>query len=340
VKVLIIGGTGLISTAMTRGFVERGDEVTLFNRGKSDAAIPAGVRQLQGDRTDLTAFEAGMAEAGSFDCVIDMICYRPEEAESLVRAFAGRTGHLIVCSTVDVYAKPASRYPIREDEPHAPPAWDYAQNKEECEVILRAAHERGAVPVTIIRPAFTYGEGRGLVHSFGGRTTHLDRLRKGKPIVVHGDGSSLWTACHRDDVARSFVKAAGCAITFGKSYHVTGEEWMTWNQYHERIAAAMGAPRPTLVHIPTDLLAAVAPRRANICAINFQHNNIFDNAAAHADLEFAYTVRFDAGVRRIVAWLDERGRMEDSDQDPFDDRVIAAWERLGARMRDEAASFE
>src|SRR4051812_42708668 len=129
-KILIIGGTGLISTAITGELLARGDDVTLYNRGKSDVQFPDGAKFLYGDRMDYAAFEAQMADAEPFDCVMDMFCYKPDDARSLVRTFAHRVGHLIVCSTVDVYAKPALHYPIHEDEPHAPPDWDYAQNKE------------------------------------------------------------------------------------------------------------------------------------------------------------------------------------------------------------------
>ncbi len=194
-----------------------------------------------------------------------------------------------------------------------------------------AAHARGEVPVTIIRPAHTYGEGGSFTHTFGRGTGYIDRIRRGKPIIVHGDGSSLWVSCHADDLARAFLGATGNERTFGRAYHVTGEEWLPWNRYHELVAEAMGAPPPTLVHIPTALLARVAPR-ARICAENFQFNNLFDNAAARADLDFRPTIPFVEGVRRAVAWLDANGRIENSDDDPYDDRVIAAWRQLGGDM--------
>jgi nucleoside-diphosphate-sugar epimerase len=332
-KVLIIGGTGLISTTITRELLERGDDVTLYNRGRSDASvpIPSGWKALTGDRTDYAVFEAQMHAAGTFDCVMDMVGYLPGDAESAVRGFKGRVGHFIFCSTVDVYDKPAARYPYREDEPLSG-LGTYATHKVACERILSAAHERGDFPLTIIRPAYTYGEGRGPVHSFGGSTRYLDRIRKGKPIVVHGDGNSLWVACHRDDVAHAFVAAAGQPRTYGKAYHVTGEEWMTWNQYHQQVALAMGAPAPQRVHIPSDLLAQIAPQHAGINAVNFQFNNIFDNSAAHADLDFRYTVKWADGVRRMVAWLDQRNRIEDSAADPYEDRLIAAWRALAPRL--------
>ena len=330
-RILLMGGTGLISTPMTLDLRERGHDITVCNRGKRAPELPTGVRQILADRTDHTAFEMAMRALEPFDVVIDMICYKPADAESLSRAFAGRTAHMIVCSTIDVFAKPASHYPITEQEPHRPPPWDYAENKALLEAILRQAHQRGDFPVTILRPAHTYNDGGALLHSLGGKTTYLDRLRKGKPIVVHGDGSSLWASCRAEDVARAFVEAAGSSVTFGKSYNVTGEEWMPWNRIHETVAAALDAPAPTLVHIPTDLLARVA-RRAFISQVNFQFNNTFDNAAARQDLNFRCTIPFAAGARRTVNWLAAHGRIENSDEDPYDDRILAAWERRSKSM--------
>ena len=198
-KVLIIGGTGLISTAITRTLIARGDNVVLYNRGQTAADIPEGCTTIIGNRKDYSAFEAQMAEAGSFDAVIDMIGFGPADVESAIRAFRGNIGQFIFCSTVDVYTKPARRYPIREDAERQPRQFfPYAYNKAKCERLLEEAHERSYFPVTIIRPAHTYGEGRGLIHSFGlGGAYYFNRIRLGKSIITHGDGSSLWAACHR-----------------------------------------------------------------------------------------------------------------------------------------------
>ena len=334
-NILIIGGTGLISTAITRELVARGDRVTHFNRGQSAAQGVPGVRTIVGDRTDYATFERQMAEIGPWDCVMDMIGYKPEDGQSVVRAFRGRTDHVIFCSTVDVYTKPATSYPIREDAERRPrQEFPYAFDKAIIENTLLQAHARGDFPLTIIRPAYTYGEGRGMLSTFGG-DRYLDRLRKGKPVVVHGDGTSLWVSCHRDDVAHAFVGAAGSERAFGMAYNVTGEEWMPWNQYHQIVAAAIGAPPPTLVHIPTDLLLQAAPQRAWITAENFQFNNLVDTTAARSAIGFRYTIPLATGVQRIVAWLDERQRIPNSDDDHFEDRLIAAWQQLGKRMVEE-----
>jgi nucleoside-diphosphate-sugar epimerase len=338
-RVLIVGGTGLISTSITRQLLARGDDVTLFNRGQRPARLPPGARAIVGDRTATAAFEASMAAAGPFDSVIDMIGYQPAEAESAVRAFRGRTGQYLFCSTVDVYRKPATRYPYREEEPHGG-LGAYAVAKVACEAILTAAHARGDLPVTIIRPAHTYGEGGRFVGLFGRETRYIDRLRKGKPIISHGDGSSLWASGYTDDVAAAFAAAAGAAHTLGRAYHVTSDEWLTWDQYHRAIAAAVGAPPPRMVHVPTDVLGAVAPRRAAVVVENFQFNNIFDLTAARTDLGFAPAVPLAEGARRTVAWLDAHDLIENSDAFPFEDRLIAAWQRHGAAMARACAGLE
>ena len=344
-KILIIGGTGIISTPMTRFLAERGDEVTLYNRGKSRAEqVPRGVKQIVGDRKDYPVFEKQVAEAGYFDCVIDMIGFMPEEAESAIRAFkGGLVGQYIFCSTVDVYTKQVKNYPVKEgDETNPLPSFPYAYNKAACENLLFDAYERGILNVTIIRPAATYSELRFPgVHSFGGGTYHLDRLHKGKPIITHGDGSSIWVECHSEDVARAFINAVGNRKTFGKAYHVTGEEWMTWDRVWRTLAEAIGAPEPRFVHIPTDLMVKIAPQLASWCSENFQYNNIFDNTAARADLGFKYTISWREGVRRYIDWVDKHeGKFEDSDNYLFYDRIIEAWERLSVSMAHELKGVE
>ena len=332
-RVLIIGGTGLISTAITRALVARGDDVTLYNRGQTEADISEGYATITGNRKDYAAFEAQMTEAANFDVVIDMIGFVPAEIESAIRAFRGNIGQFIFCSTVDVYTKPAQHYPIREDAAREPmPSFPYAYNKAKCERLLEEAHERGDFPVTIIRPAHTYGEGRGLIHSFGlGGAYYFDRIRHGKPIITHGDGSSLWAACHRDDVGQAFAEAVGNNKTFGKGYHTASEEPMTWNQYHQAVAEAMKVPEPELIHIPTDFLFEIAPKAAEWCRENFQYNNIFDNTAAKTDLNFRYTIPFVEGVRRIVGWLDARGRIHDKDEPEVYSKIIERWRNLSTK---------
>lgn len=330
-KVLIVGGTGLISTAISAEMLARGFDLTLYNRGVSEARIPDGAKVVTGNRHDVAVFEQQMADLGTFDCVIDMICFTPTHAESTIRAFRGRTEQLIFCSTVDVYKKPADRYPYTEAAQRLG-GNGYGQNKILCEDLFMDADGRGDFHATIIRPAMTYGEGGKLVNLYGWGTYHLDRMRQGKPLIVQGDGSALWVACHIDDAAHAFVQAAGNPVTYGKAYHATGEEWMTWNHYYQTTARAMGLPEPTLVHIPTDILGALMPKRSSPLVTNFQGNTIFDNSAAHRDLDFHYTIPFIDGVRRTVEWLDAHNGVVSEVYDAIDDRILAAWNSLSADM--------
>lgn len=338
-KILIIGGTGLISTRITQQLLARGDDVWHVNRGKRGAGFGGitferEVPTITADRTDYAAFEQTMQSAGMWDCVMDMVGFTPADAESAIRAFKGRCDHFVFCSTVDVYAhpQPDGALPYRDDAPQFGRN-QYAANKVECERLLRAAHQRGDLNMTVIRPAYTYAEGAGIIDTLRGRKTLIDRIRKGKPIVMHGDGQSLWCSCHAVDVARAFVNAAGNTKAFGKGYHTAGEEFVTWNQHLQIVAQAIGAPEPRFVHIPTDVLARLLPSEtladaAHWTATNFQFNNIFDNSAAKADLGFRYMVRWEEGARRLVTWLDENGMVANSDDDHFDDNLITAWEHL------------
>ena len=320
-NILIIGGTGLISTSISRQLIQAGHDLTLFNRGQTEPRLEGNYRVILGDRNDFAAFEEKMAAAGPFDCVIDMVCFNPEQAASAIRAFTSRVGQYIFCSTVDVYTKPPLSFPVVESHQRISLS-DYGREKARCEDYFMAAHVAGDFPVTILRPASTYGEGGNIIHTFGWETYFLDRLLKGKPVIVHGDGEALWVSCHVDDVASAFVNAIGNEKAFGQAYHLAGESWQTWNQYHDRLAEAIGAPKPTLVHIPADLLVRMAPDHTMITYLNFQYTNIFDNTAARQDLGFKVTVDWHTGAKRTFDWLIDNNQVENWQNFPFYDQVI------------------
>ncbi|QGN08080.1 NAD-dependent epimerase/dehydratase family protein [Halorhabdus sp. CBA1104] len=334
--VLIIGGTGVISTGITRQLVESGHEVTLYNRGETDVEIPESVEQIHGDRFDYDAFEDAVGDV-DVDVVIDMLCFSPADVESDIRAFGNEIEQLIFTSTIDVYARPPERNPITEDAAREPAVSEYGAEKAAAEDRFRAAEREGAFDVTIIRPWSTYGEGGPVLHTFGIDTYYIERLRQGKPIVVHGDGTALWGPCHRDDVARAFVNAVGNAKAYGETYHVTSEEVISWNQYHQRVASALDAPEPELVHIPTDVLGDVAPERTEMLRDHFQFSTIFDNSKAKRDLDFEYTIDFEAGVKRTVAWLEAHNQIESGEGDAFEDTLIDAWRESSADLREQFA---
>ena len=341
-QVLIIGGTGLISDAITRRMIAQGGfDITHYNRGQRARKYDAPVRTITGDRYDYPAFVRQMHDLQDggqrFDVVIEMIGYKPADIESLREAFAGRVGQVVFCSTVDVYSKPPARYPVPDNADQAHPAdWDYAQNKAACEALLRKAHGIGDFPVTILRPAHTYDDNGSLLHSFIAGTAYLDRLRRGMAIITHGDGESLWSSCHADDVAVAFVNACGNPETFGKGYTVSGHEWRTWNDVHRTVAKAIGAPEPRLVHIPTDLLAQLS-ERANVCRINFQYNNAFDTTNARADLAFDPQIAFLDGAKRVYDTLDAAGKIASAESDPEWDTILRLWEKHTVAMITEAA---
>jgi len=337
-RVLIVGGTGNISTAISLRLLALGVDLTHFNRGERKPAWAAGVRTFHGDRTDRTRFRQALADAGSFDCVIDMVCYEPADAACAVEAFRGRATQFMFCSTVDVYSKTPASYPVSEASGElAPlPTFPYGYKKAECERILWDAHRRGDFALTVIRPAYTYSEtsSPGL-HSFGGQMYHLDRLRRGKPFILHGDGTAISVATHRDDAAGAFAGAVGNARAYGQAYNVTGDEWMTQNHIWRTIARLMNAPEPEFVYIPTDLLARLLPKEAEWCAENFRHPIVYDNSKAKRDLGFRYTVCFEEGARRCVLWLTANSAIEDCDRYPFYDRLVEAWRKHTGALAQE-----
>ena len=337
-KILIIGGTGLISTAISRQLVQAGHDLTLYNRGEETARFEGNYSVIRGNRNDFKTFEEQMANTERFDCVIDMICFKPEQAESDIRAFKGRVGQLIFCSTVDVYTKPPKSFPVRESDERKALS-DYGRNKARCEDLFSAAHADGHFPVTILRPAHTYGEGGNIIHTLGWDSYFLDRLRQGKPVIVHGDGESLWVSCHIDDVGNAFVNAVGNEQTFGHAYHVTGEQWQTWNQYHERLAVAIGAPTPTIVHIPADILVRISPEHAMTTYLNFQYTNIFDNSAAKADLNFKQVIDWETGAKRTYDWLVDNDQINQWETFPFYDRLLESFKNRNSELIAELANL-
>ncbi len=333
--VLLIGGTGLISTGITRQLVEAGHDVTCFNRGRTDVDLPAAVEFVHGDRTDSKLLNR-TAEAIDPDVVIDMVCFDAEQADAAVSAFADIAEQYIFCSTVDVYHRPlaeqfADENALRETEHDGAPVSEYGLHKAQAEDVFFAA-DGEAFASTIIRPWSTYGEGGPVLHTLGTDSYYVDRIRQGKPIIVHGDGTSLWGPCHRDDVAQAFVGAVGTEAAYGEAYHVTSEEPMTWNQYHRQVATALEAPEPELVHIPTAQLRAALPDRTEMLEDHFQFSTIFDNTKARRDLGFEYTVPFVDGIRRTIVDMESRDAIEPWDA-ANDDAVIDAWRAATERFR-------
>ena len=253
-----------------------------------------------------------------------MVALHPDDTASAIRAFEGRCGQFIHCSTVCVYSGPVEQIPTTETEPYHS-IGGYGQNKIACEQALLSAFEAQSFPVTITRPSHSYGECVSIIPSFGPADTFIDRLRKQKPLVIQGDGNGLWAACHVDDVARGFIGVMGNDKCVGQAYNITGDEWMTWNTYHAQVAEVAGGTLDA-VHIPTDTLRQVAPKFAGGTHEIFEWPSIFDNAKIKRDTDYAgQTISFKEGVRRTLAWLESEGKLADSDTDDYEDRLIAGW---------------
>lgn len=324
-NVLLLGGTGQISSGIVKALLARGAAVTVLNRGQSDDRLGPDVRRLVADRNDSAALERAVASAGPWDAVIDMICFRPDQAAAAVRLFRGRCAQFIFCSTVCVYGNTQTIIPTTEATTPSPHS-SYGRDKLACEQLFLAAHAPGEFAVTIFRPSHTFGPGGGIINNLGFSATFVDRLRRGLPVIVSGDGHGLWQSAFADDVGRGFAHAVGRAACFGQTYNIVGDEVVTWDDYTRRTAAALNAPAPTIVHIPSDLLVALDPIRFSALDEIFRYHGIYSNAHLRRDVpEFVNATPYADAVRRTVAWMDAHGKIAPAESDGFDDCVLAAW---------------
>lgn len=326
-KVLFIGGTGNISSAVSRQALAQGLELWLLNRGTRPVELP-GARSLVADIKDEAAAAAALA-GQRWDAVVDWIAYTPADVERDLRLFAGRTAQYVFISSAAVYQKPPAALPLTEDTPLANPYWEYARLKIACEERLRTAQAREGWPVTIVRPSHTYDTV--IPIPFGGWRdyTVVERLRRGLPVIVHGDGTSLWTLTHADDFARGFLGLLGRPEALGQAYHITGDEWLTWDQVFACLGAALGV-EPRLVHIPSELLAALEPNLRGGLLGDKSHSAIFDNRKLKALVPgFRADIPFRTGIARTLAWFEaDPARRQVSPGSPaLYERLLAAYAR-------------
>ncbi|WP_129338167.1 NAD-dependent epimerase/dehydratase family protein [Cellulomonas endophytica] len=300
-KVLFIGGTGVISSASTSLAAERGLELTLLHRGTGRRPVPAGVETLTADVRDPAAVRAALRDR-EFDAVVDWVAFTPDHVRADVELFEGRTGQYVLISSASAYQTPPARLPITESTPLRNPYWQYSRDKIACEDVLVAAYRDRGFPATIVRPSHTYD--RTLVPLDGGWTA-LERMRRGKEVVVHGDGSSLWTLTHHTDFARGFVPLLGHPRTLGEAFHITSDDVLTWDQITRALAAAAGV-EARIVHVPSDVIAAEDPGWGASLLGDKTHSAVFDNAKLRTVVpDYVATVPFERGAREIVAWHDE-----------------------------------
>jgi nucleoside-diphosphate-sugar epimerase len=299
-RVLFVGGTGVISSACVREAAGRDDlEPFVLNRGQSAVRpLPAGVRELRGDVRDARSVRDAI-EGLEFDCVVAFVAFTAEQVRADVGLFRGRTGQYVFISTASAYQKPLSRLPVTESTPLRNPYWQYSRDKIACEDLLVAEYRQSGFPATIVRPSHTYDATKTVLS--GGWTT-LARMRAGKPVIVHGDGTSLWTVTHNTDFARGFVPLLGHPRTLGEAFHITSDDVLTWDQIARALGSALGVT-PRIVHVPSDVIASADPVWGAGLLGDKAHSMVFDNAKLRSVVPgWQAVVPFEWGAREIADW--------------------------------------
>jgi nucleoside-diphosphate-sugar epimerase len=298
-KVLFIGGSGIISSACAREAVSSGIELTVLNRGQtSERPVPPGVRVLRADARDAGSVRDAVKDL-EFDSVVDWVAFTPEHVRTDLEVFRGRTGQYVFISTASAYQKPPSRLPITESTPLRNPFWQYSRDKIACEDLLVAEYRESGFPVTIVRPSHTYDASKTVLER---GWTLLGRMIAGKPVIVHGDGTSLWTVTHNTDFARGFVPLLGHPKTFGEAFHITSDDFLTWDAIAHALGAALHVT-PRIVHVPSEVIAVADPEWGVGLVGDKAHSVIFDNSKLRTIVPGWHArVPFESGAREIAEW--------------------------------------
>lgn len=298
----------------------------MLNRGLRKPDL-SGARSLTADIHQPEQVRAALRDL-TFDVVVDWIAYTPEDIERDLAIFRGRTKQFVFISSASAYQKPPGHPVIRESTPLHNPYWDYSRNKIACEDRLTRAYREEGFPVTIVRPSLTYGDANFPIALGGwGCYTLADRLKKGRPIIVHGDGSSLWVVTHAEDFAKGFLGLVGNPQARGEAFHITSDEVLTWNQIYETIADALGV-KANIVHLASDFIARVSPSLTGPLLGDKTWSAIFDNSKIKAFVPgFQAAIPFREGIRRTLAWFDadkSRQRVDEAVNAELD-RILAAY---------------
>jgi len=328
-RVLFIGGTGTISAACVRAAIAAGHDVSVLNRGSGRRRLPTGVNEIVADIRDEDATRSAL-EGAAFDVVADFLSFTPAHVATALRLTEGRTAQYIFISSASAYDKPPRHLPVTESTPLRNPFWKYSRDKIACEDVLVGAYRDRGVPVTIVRPSHTYDEG--LLPTMGG-WTDIARMRAGKPVVVHGDGTSLWTLTHSDDFAVAFTGLLGTPEAIGEAYTITGDHAPTWNQIYGWLAEAAGVTEPRFVHIASETIAAFHAELGPGLIGDKAHSMLFDNTKIRALVpDFRTTVTFDEGARRILNHYDANPQLQqvDPELDAAFDRMVAHADAAGS----------
>lgn len=328
-KILFIGGTGNISGACTRRALGKGHEVWLLNRGKTKGNIPEGAKVLVGDAYDAQSFSKAV-EGHTFDAVANFIAFKPEDVARDMEVLKGKMGQYLFISSASCYEKPASHPIITESTPLKNPFWQYSRDKIACEDLLMKAFREEDFPATIIRPSLTYETVIPVAIGSWDDFTIIDRIRKGKKVIVHGDGTSLWTITHAADFAIGFTGLLGHQQALGQAFHITSDELLTWNQIYDAVGMAAGAPTQK-VHIPSDFIAKFDDFHTGNLLGDKAISVVFDNTKIKTFVpEYNATITFKEGIRRTVEWFEaDPARMRIvEEKNQFLDKVIGAYEKV------------
>lgn len=320
-RILFLGGNGTISASCSREVLSRGDELTHLTRGIGSTRDPIdGVRTLTGDATDAASVREAVGSQ-EFDVVVNFRAFTPDQVAADIETFAGRTGQYVFISSASAYQKPVAALPIVESTPLRNPYWQYSRDKIAGEDLLVAAYRDAGFPMTIVRPSHTYDGGS---IPLDGGWTALDRLRRGLPIVVHGDGTSLWTLTHSRDFARAFVGLLGNPHALGSPVHITGDEVLTWDAIAHLLGNALGVT-PEIVHVASDTIARVIPSMGPGLVGDKAHSVVFDNTRVKRLVPgWEAVIPFHDGAREIVEWhlADPRRQVVRDDLNEGFDRLV------------------
>jgi nucleoside-diphosphate-sugar epimerase len=323
-RVLFVGGSGIISSACSRVAVDSGIDLFVLNRGRSAVRpLPPGVSMLRADIREPDSVRAEISDL-AFDAVVDWVAFTPGHVRTDIELFRGRTAQYVFISSASAYQTPPARVPVTESTPLRNPYWRYSRDKIACEDLLVAAYREEGFPATIIRPSHTYDQ---TSVPFDGGWTVLGRMLAGKPVVVHGDGTSLWTLTHHDDFARAFVPLLAHPRTIGEAIHITSDDVLTWNQIAETLAAALGVTA-RLVHVPSDAIAAADPEWGAGLLGDKAHSMVFDNAKLRSLVPgWQAVIPFEQGAREIAGWYlaDPARQVTEARLDATMDKLATAW---------------
>jgi nucleoside-diphosphate-sugar epimerase len=311
-RVLFLGGAGMIGSAVAARAAAQGVEVTVVTRSEPARPLAAGVRALRADVRDTGALGAALG-GQEFDAVVNWVGFTPDDVRGHPGLFTGRTGQYVFISTCSVFGRPVPQLPVTESSPRRQPVFGYARDKIACELLLEDAHRSGDFPLTIVRPFHTYD--RTVVPVLAGWTA-IERMRTGRPVVVHGDGTSLWSLTHAGDFARALVPLLGLGRAVGESVNVVSGEILTWDQIHLELAAAAGVRAPLLRHRSSESIAVRVPGWTDVLEHDFRHSMLFDTSKLRTLVPgFAPEVSFSQGARELVAHYDAHPDLRKVDTD-------------------------